>query len=301
MKKGFTLIELISVIILLGVVSLIAYPIINNSLKGSKQKAYDNQVASIIDLSKRWGVDHVDLLPVGTAEKIITFDDLIKGGYITKTDKGIINPLTDKPMTGCVIVSYSNEYNQYLYRYDEACKINKYVEADLNGNDPVLDNGLIPVMYKDNKWVVAGPSDTWYNYTSKQWANAIIVNANKKAEYIAGKPVVEADVLAYMVWVPRYEYKVGTKEQAIDIKFTTSPTATSGYIMHPAFTFDNKQQKGLWVGKFETTGTAENPTIKPNNVSLTSQNVSAQFNTAQKFNTYGLTNADSHMMKNTEW
>ncbi|MEG2322388.1 MAG: hypothetical protein RSB71_02750 [Bacilli bacterium] len=200
---------------------------------------------------------------------------------------------------------------------DVANKLNNEVEAPtiiykdaiLDGNDPVLDNGLIPVVYDVDKWVVADVSKAWYDYTSKQWANAIIVNANKKADYIAGTAVLEEDVLAYMVWVPRYEYhfdtnKIGTdknKPGAIDIKFTKSSTATSGYIMHPAFTFDNKQLNGLWVGKFETTGTVEKPTIKPNNVSLTNQNVSTQFNTAQIFNTYGLTNADSHMMKNTEW
>ncbi len=85
------------------------------------------------------------------------------------------------------------------------------------------------------------------------------------------------------------------------------------YITHPAFWWDNNSDgvleqseilNGIWVGKFETTGTANTPTIKPNVKSLTSQNVSTQFATLQKFSTstYGSTSkVDAHMMKNSEW
>ena len=64
---------------------------------------------------------------------------------------------------------------------------------------------------------------------------------------------------------------------------------------------------GIWVGKFETTGNATTPTIKPNSAALVNQNVSTQFATSQKFsadgNPYGLnhTNTNAHMMKNSEW
>ena len=56
------------------------------------------------------------------------------------------------------------------------------------------------------------------------------------------------------------------------------------------------------MGKFETTGTAAVPTVLPNLESLRNQNISAQFTTAQVFNTY-LNNSslDAHMSKNSEW
>ena len=41
MKKGFTLVELTAVIIILGVLALITYPIIDKSIKNSKQKALE--------------------------------------------------------------------------------------------------------------------------------------------------------------------------------------------------------------------------------------------------------------------
>ena len=98
------------------------------------------------------------------------------------------------------------------------------------------------------------------------------------------------------------------------------------YITHPAFWLDDdsdgvreddEELSGIWVGKFETTGSATTPTILPDVTSLRKQNVSTQFQTALKFaggtlsgsnvtftgsSTYGLTtNTDSHMMKNSEW
>lgn len=80
--------------------------------------------------------------------------------------------------------------------------------------------------------------------------------------------------------------------------------AKNYYITHPAFTFGNVEVNGIWVGKFETGGTATAPLIKPNISSLRSQTVSAEFTTAQIFgtSTYGMTsNVDAHMMKNSEW
>ena len=84
--------------------------------------------------------------------------------------------------------------------------------------------------------------------------------------------------------------------------------ATNGeYYTHPAFTFGNTELKGIWVGKFELTGSTTTPTIKPNVSSLRSINVSTISTTIAKIsgssNTYGVdsSEADSHMMKNMEW
>ena len=101
-----------------------------------------------------------------------------------------------------------------------------------------------------------------------------------------------------------------TGHREIDIVFENKTTAKQNgdaidtYHTHPAFTFGNTELNGIWVGKFETTGSASVPTVKGNNVSLINQNVSTQFTTAQKFgtSTYGSTSkVDAHMMKNSEW
>ena len=202
-------------------------------------------------------------------------------------------------------------------------------------NAPVLDDGMIPVVFDtSNGTVIKTISNTdasWYDYSNQEWANAVLVKTSgtkTRAYYKANPGVVvnESDILAYYVWIPRYSYKIWSvddnykegKEQTIDIQFESTDTISTGttvgtYITHPAFWWDNdsdgvrepgEELSGIWVGKFETTGTGDSPTILPDVVSLIGENISTQFATAQKFGgtTYGVSSSsDSHMMKNSEW
>ena len=197
-----------------------------------------------------------------------------------------------------------------------------YSEDILNGGYPQLDDGMIPVVISDTGVVqtINSTDSNWYNYKNKKWANVVLVNNNSRANYLntTGVTVNKDDILAYYVWIPRYKYKIWSvdnndkkgKEQEIEIVFEnksdskTLGTQIGEYRTHPAFTFGGVELNGIWVGKFETTGTADTPTIKPNVQSLRNQKISAQFTTAQKLgtSTYGSTSkVDAHMMKNSEW
>ena len=199
-----------------------------------------------------------------------------------------------------------------------------YSESILNGAAPELDDGMIPVVI-DNSGsettikTISKNDSNWYNYESKKWANVVLTTSSSRSKYLDTTDVVvsESDILAYLVWIPRYKYKIWTtaessngNEQTIDIIFEDKTTTKSigttvgSYRTHPAFTFGNTELNGIWVGKFETTGDATTPTVKPNLQSLIYQTVSEQFSTAQKFgtSTYGSTSKiDAHMMKNSEW
>ena len=198
--------------------------------------------------------------------------------------------------------------------------------------DNKLDNGLIPIYYDEaiNSWVVADKLDEWYDYEQKKWANAISVTESSRSAYISGKELVEDDVLAYFVYIPRYSYTLFNVESAvidplsIPITFVDVNTKTAQAVLdnpqngdeyvHPAFTFGTDELEGIWVGKFELTPLSQDyeindpnvmPTVKPGISSLRNQNVATFFTTIQKFNdsnTYGINNnADVHMIKNTEW
>ena len=222
--------------------------------------------------------------------------------------------------------------------------VTSYSDSILNGSDPVLDEGMIPITFDvsgDNTIIkTASLYDEWYDYSNQEWANAILVTEASRDTYLntSGVEVNQSDILAYLVWIPRYKYKIWTlsesstgSEQEIEIIFQPSSEISEGsqvgdYITHPAFWWDNdsdgsrdtgEELSGIWVGKFETTGSATTPTVLPDVESLRDQNVSTQFQTALKFaggtlsgsnvtfagsSTYGLTsNTDSHMMKNSEW
>ena len=92
---------------------------------------------------------------------------------------------------------------------------------------------------------------------------------------------------------------------------------TDAWYTHPAFTFGNKEIDGFWIGKFETstetsstcyaTASADNcnntdqtPRILPDVSSLRNQNVSNQFTTARKFQSY-LSDINANMLTNLEW
>ena len=180
---------------------------------------------------------------------------------------------------------------------------------------------MIPVTISDTGVVttISKSNSNWYNYDKKKWANVVLTTSSSRIKYLntTGVSVSETDVLAYLVWIPRYKYKIWTtitssegSEQTIEVVFEdkTTPkskgTTVGSYRTHPSFTFGDTELNGIWVGKFETSGDATTPTVKPNLSSLTNQNVSTQFSTAQKFgtSTYGSTSKiDAHMMKNSEW
>ena len=176
-------------------------------------------------------------------------------------------------------------------------------------NKPVLYTNMIPVVYDGTKWVYSdGTQTNWYNYTDKQWANAVVLNSGVTKN--VGDEVTEEEISLWYVWIPRYKYTIfngnneSVSEQLISVTFEngTSTTGTGENVTHPAFTFGSTELTGFWVGKFEVSGSTSAITVKPNVTSLGSQTVSSFFTAIQSVKTtYGINNADSHMMKNMEW
>ena len=198
---------------------------------------------------------------------------------------------------------------------------------------PELYAGLIPIKYDtSNNIVVADYTTEWYNYNNHEWANAILIdqsNPDIKNKYInsdgsfkASTIIDENDILQMYVWVPRYKYKLfnaegntGTTAQMIEVEFESKDTAkstgsTNGeWLTHPAFTFGTTELNGIWVGKFESSGSTIDVTIIPNVSSLGSKGgttVGAIFNASRAIESnskYGLSSSevDTHMMKNMEW
>ena len=228
-------------------------------------------------------------------------------------DGNMLNPSTMKNQTlaGTVIIKGDS---------------NICTAKEVTPNSPSLAEGMIPVKWDGTNWVKADSTNSnndWYDYSSKKWANVVMVNASSRSKYMSaatGTTITEPDVLAYYVWIPRYSYKLfNVNSESMDpieicMQFepsteTKSTGSNNGeYLTHPAFTFGTTELDGIWVGKFETSGTADNPTIKAGLNSLVNQKVSAQFATSQKFasgTTYltanGVSKVDAHMMKNTEW
>ena len=210
------------------------------------------------------------------------------------------------------------------------CDPSEIVLETSGANAPELFDGMIPIKWDENNVVVkadvTNPTDNaWYNYGSKQWANAVMVTSSTRSTYMSasvGSTINTSDILAYFVWIPRYRYELfnvgftsGTSPRTINIVFeSTSTTESTGstngtYLTHPAFTFGNTKLSGFWVAKFEPSGasSAGNLKVLPGVSSLRSMAINAQYNASKLFaNTAyltqnGVNTIDAHMMKNTEW
>ena len=216
---------------------------------------------------------------------------------------------------------YGSENEAEFKEMSDSC----YGELYNKPNSPDLVDGLIPVVYNEttSKWVKAdstNENNSWYDYTQKKWANAVLVTSVNRSIYQnakSGEEILDNDILAFYVWIPRYKYKVWNKDKVIgtdsynaqttgiDIRFENgtastgtisctysfatpslsagSPnetcTGTNGdYYTHPAFTFGDVEVKGFWIGKFELTGTNSKVTILPSAKSLREQTINS-FNT----------------------
>lgn len=219
----------------------------------------------------------------------------------------------------------------------------KNATEDISGiNKPVLAGDMIPVVYDSTQssWVKADKDGSWYNYDNGEWANAVTISdASNRARYInseAGTKIDINDINTMWVWIPRYSYTLGntngTKvDGSFDIKFidkTVTDTGSGAYTGEVANNFytpssfcfgdtcdtnradtNNIELPGIWVSKFELTGTTNNPTSIPNANSLRNNTISSLFTTiASNLNgesgqsKYGLSGQyDTHMIKNTEW
>ncbi len=99
MKKGFTLAELMGVIVILGIIATIVTLAIDSSIKNSRYETCLVQEKNIIEGAKAWSVDNWKKLP--NLDKptvtISLLNDLEKGGYV---EEGLINPMTQKEYSG---------------------------------------------------------------------------------------------------------------------------------------------------------------------------------------------------------
>ena len=326
MKNGFTLVELLAVIVVLSIIALIGFYSIGNVVETSEDnsnKITMENYAKAVDQAKIiYEMNNPDteiVMNSGWIKENVKFEKAtVKCESITN-EKSI-------NLYGCTI---NNSNKKYCYIDNKVieCEENMlaYKETILNGNDPdLLNNSLTPVVYDEAKstWVVADIKKEWYNYSKQEWANAVILNSGV-AKNVGDTVIVPttssttSEVKAMFVWIPRYEYHIegqygthldgtaGTKALPgqIEIKFIpkSQTIADPNYILHPGFAWDTDNNgilatdssitkkeyvSGIWVGKFKMTGTIDAPSVLPNTSMVRKQNLNNQFTASQMFSTY---------------
>ena len=110
-----------------------------------------------------------------------------------------------------------------VYNYINNIVDNDEKQEDLNMVIPKLLYNMIPIVYNpsgfpekaDTNLNSKGVPRNWYNYAGKKWANAVLVKESSRVNYVnalPGEEIKEDDILAYLVWVPRYKYNKHNKQ-----------------------------------------------------------------------------------------
>ena len=329
-RNGFTLAELLGVIVILAILVLVAFPPIVNEIRKTKSQLNDATLKLVYSAAEIYIDNNQNTYPFYDGNNYcISLQTLVNSGDLKEpvNDVETGQPISLEKIVRVNIVNRANIDYSLVDSGDCVVVDNTpIVNADNSGaNAPMLSDNMIPIRWNGVDWVKADKrnpvgENQWYNYDNQEWANVILVNSTKRDTYnnmAVGDVIDNGDVMAYLVWVPRFKYKLFNPDASqisaalINVTFESKSTAKSTGTLkdedltHPAFTLGTKELSGIWVGKFETTGNATTPTIKPNSVSLTNQNAKAQFDTAAKFDNsvvYGLSAInDSHMMKSVEW
>ena len=151
MKKAFTLVELLGVIIILGVLALITFPIIDKSIKNSKEKALERAIDNIEEAAYNYSITND--IGYESFYKKLSLEELKKAGFL---EKETINPVTNENMTGCVLYKWDESKKQYEFKYDEPCSVKSIYETVLEQFSYLTTNGNGCVTPNDNNYSYMG-------------------------------------------------------------------------------------------------------------------------------------------------
>lgn len=115
MKNGFTLVELLAVIVILSILITIVVISVNPILSSSKSSLSEIQKTNVERAAKtyylREGMSKEQA--EGKTESCVNVSELISKGYVESSE--VIDPESKDPMIGSVKITYAS--NQYTYEY----------------------------------------------------------------------------------------------------------------------------------------------------------------------------------------
>lgn len=154
-KKGFTLVELLAVIVILGVLLMIAVPAVQNVIKKTKNNATQKQAELFIDAAKKMAI-----IDEATNDKVIY--------KLSDLDSSV----DTNRFTGMVVASKENgSYKYYIYLNDSVNKktignnnndIFKFASED-EINENVTDGGKI---FEEKSTLIIKVNNNTYSYTN---------------------------------------------------------------------------------------------------------------------------------------
>lgn len=117
-NKGFTLVELLAVIVILALIALITVPNILKTINNSKGKLETVQEETLKDACKNYVAGHTgEIEDTGTC---VTLDTLYQAGFLESNAYSNPKGGTYGANSG-FLVKWDDSINQYTYTYQPSC------------------------------------------------------------------------------------------------------------------------------------------------------------------------------------
>ena len=177
-KFGFTLAELLGVIVIMAVIAMIVFPIVEENIKDGRDRSLKEIINNIENSGYYYSLEN----ELGYSEiyKTISLQQLKEAGVLKYGDK-IINPVNNSELNGCVAYRWYD--NKYQFKYIEPCNVDLVVTIT-NRNGKFNQNGWA----NESFWVDINTSGTSLKYcvgTNSCTPNTTVNSANNSVYVLA--------------------------------------------------------------------------------------------------------------------
>ena len=208
-NKGFTLMELLGVIVILGLLILISFPLILNQVKKSKQEIKNSTKELIIDSAKDY---YEDNMSASYKTEGITYcigvDTLADNGYlIEKLKDENFNDIRETKKVKLV-------YHNGTFKYDlvDVCNSNMLTRNNIEVEIVTLDDGLYKSKTENGRFIYRGSNPD--NYISiKEGANNVMYRI-VSFEPDGTIKVVRSDSIGGKEWDSRTSESAGARKNS---------------------------------------------------------------------------------------
>jgi type IV pilus assembly protein PilA len=268
-KKGFTLVELLATIVIMGIIIAIAVPSYFNITQSTKEKAYESKKEYIEAKAISYASEN-DLDPA-----TITVADLINAGYIEADSDGkFSNPLGG--YLDCYQIAITRNNGEYI------AELTKTEAKDENGNC-IIDNNneltIVEYSYDLSKKQKGSKikKDTWTNqdvmlhaYLSKypniktvKWMSGTTIDTNRE-EYVSAsvflnsKYTVEVTLDDGTVRTGSYNVKIDKEKPIVTGSVDNVWTKYGKIVTLIGSDGDGSGIKGFYISKNQSTPNIDN-------------------------------------------
>ena len=119
-KRGFTLIEVISVLVILGLLATIVVTQYATTIRESRHNLNEEQKSRLVEVAKNVSLNNKSCLEIAKDSPDgvkITFDQMKQNGYIANNQLKNLEDST--ALNDCVIITWDEAYKKFEYTYSE--------------------------------------------------------------------------------------------------------------------------------------------------------------------------------------